>query len=228
MQVTYHTILFDLDGTLTDPKEGITKCVAHALAHFGIQVEEPDSLTKFIGPPLADSFPAFYGLDEAQTATAVAKYRERFGAVGWAENVPYPGVAVLLAALRADRKKLVVATSKPEEYAVKILEHFGLAPYFDLICGAPMHAPKGHGKADVIRDALRRAVITDLAGAVMVGDRLHDVEGAHAVGLPCVAVLYGYGDRAEHEACGADYIVESIEELGALLGSSTASGGGVP
>ncbi|MBR2132980.1 MAG: HAD hydrolase-like protein [Oscillospiraceae bacterium] len=213
----WNTVLFDLDGTLTDPKEGITKSVAYALSHFGIEVEDLDTLTKFIGPPLVDSFSEFYGLSEEDSRTAVEKYRERFSVKGWAENVPYPGVDTLLHDLKAAGKTLIIATSKPEEFALKILNHFGLAQYFDLICGAPMHAPKGHGKVDVIRDALHRASMNTLDGAVMVGDRLHDVEGAHAVGLPCIAVLYGYGDRAEHEACNADVIAEDMAQLRVLL-----------
>ena len=213
----WNTVLFDLDGTLTDPKEGITKSVAYALSHFGIEVEDLDTLTKFIGPPLVDSFSEFYGLSEEDSRTAVEKYRERFSVKGWAENVPYPGVDTLLHDLKAAGKTLIIATSKPEEFALKILNHFGLSQYFDLICGAPMHAPKGHGKVDVIRDALHRASMNTLDGAVMVGDRLHDVEGAHAVGLPCIAVLYGYGDRAEHEACNADVIAEDMAQLRVLL-----------
>lgn len=213
----YHTILFDLDGTLTDPKEGITKSVAYALQHFGIQVENLDSLTCYIGPPLAVSFPEYHGISEEDTPTAVAKYRERFSDVGWAENLVYDGIEQMLAALKQAGKKLLVATSKPEVFAVRILEHFGLNGYFDLICGAPMHAPKGHGKADVIRDALERAGISELSGAIMVGDRLHDVEGAHKIGLPCIGVLYGYGDREEMEACRADYIAEDVEALRAML-----------
>lgn len=213
----YNTILFDLDGTLTDPKEGITKSVAHALRYFGIQVESLDSLTCFIGPPLTASFPEYYGLGEEETEIAVAKYRERFSAVGWAENVPYAGIGELLSALKTAGKKLLVATSKPEVFAVRILEHFGLASYFDLICGAPMQAPKGHGKADVIRDALERMGITELSDVVMVGDRLHDVEGAHKIGLPCIGVLYGYGDREEMENCHADYIAEDVAALHGLL-----------
>ena len=213
----YHTILFDLDGTLTDPKEGITKSVAYALQHFGIQVENLDSLTCYIGPPLAVSFPEYHGISEEDTPTAVAKYRERFSDVGWAENLVYDGIEPLLDALKQAGKKLLVATSKPEVFAVRILEHFGLDGYFDLICGAPMHAPKGHGKADVIRDALERAGISELSGAIMVGDRLHDVEGAHKIGLPCIGVLYGYGDREEMEACRADYIAEDVEALRAML-----------
>lgn len=209
----WNTIFFDLDGTLTDPKEGITKSVAYALSHFGIEVEDLDTLTKFIGPPLVDAFSGFYGLSEQDSRTAIEKYRERFSVKGWMENVPYSGIDTLLRDLKTEGKTLVVATSKPEEFALKILNHFDLAQYFHVICGAPMHAPKGHGKADVIRDALHRVGVETLEGAVMVGDRLHDVEGAHAVGLPCISVLYGYGDRTEHETCGADVIVENMAQL---------------
>ena len=215
--MNYTTILFDLDGTVTDPKEGITRSVAYALEHFGIKVEDLDTLTPFIGPPLVDSFSRFYGLNDEDTQTAIRKYRERYSVTGWAENIPYEGMAELLRDLKAAGKTISLATSKPEEFAVKILEHFDLAQYFDLICGAPMNAPKGHGKVDVIEDALKRLGITDRSGVIMVGDRLHDTEGAHKAGLPCAGVLFGYGDRAEHEACGSEYIVETVEELRALL-----------
>ncbi len=215
--MAWNTILFDLDGTLTDPKEGITKCVAYALDHFGIYVENLDVLKVFIGPPLVESFAYYFDFNDEECAFAVKKYRERFSEIGWEENKPYVGIGAFLDALGKAGKKLVVATSKPEEYAVKILEHFDLAHHFDLICGAPMQAPKGHGKADVIRDALKRVEITDLSATVMVGDRLHDVEGAHAVGLKTVGVLYGYGDRAEHEKCGADRIAADLSELKAIL-----------
>ena len=215
--MNYTTILFDLDGTVTDPKEGITRSVAYALEHFGIKVEDLDTLTPFIGPPLVDSFSRFYGLNDEDTQTAIRKYRERYSVTGWAENIPYEGMAELLRDLKAAGKTISLATSKPEEFAVKILEHFDLAQYFDLICGAPMNAPKGHGKVDVIEDALKRLGITDRSGVIMVGDRLHDTEGAHKAGLPCAGVLFGYGDRAEHEACGSDYIVEDVAELRALL-----------
>ncbi len=213
----FHTILFDLDGTVTDPKEGITRCVAYALEHFGIKVEDLDTLTNFIGPPLVESFSGFYGLNDEDSKIAVEKYRERFRVTGWAENVPYDGIAELLSDLKKAGRRISLATSKPEEFAVKILRHFGLAQYFDLICGAPMDAPKGHGKVDVIEDALQRMGITDRNGVLMVGDRLHDVEGAHKAGLPCVGVLFGYGERAEHEACGADYIVEDMNALREFL-----------
>lgn len=215
--MNFHTILFDLDGTVTDPKEGITRSVAYALEHFGIKVDDLDTLTKFIGPPLIESFSEFYGLSEEDSKTAVDKYRERYRVTGWAENVPYDGMAELLADLKKAGKTISLATSKPEEFAVKILQHFDLAQYFDLICGAPMNAPKGHGKVDVIEDALKRLNITDRSGIIMVGDRLHDTEGAHKAGLPCIGVLFGYGDRAEHEKYGSDFIAEDMNALRQML-----------
>ena len=215
--MNYQTILFDLDGTLTDPKEGITKCVAYALNHFGIQVDDLDELEKFIGPPLSDSFSEYYGLNAEQTEKAIEEYRVRFDEKGWAENVPYPGAAELLRELRAAGKTLAIATSKPERAAVRILNHFGMAEYFTLICGATLDNPAGSRKANVIRDALSRMGIRDLTDVLMVGDRHHDVDGAHEVGLSAVGVLYGYGDRAEHEAAGAEYIAETLQQLRALL-----------
>ncbi len=215
--MAWNTILFDLDGTLTDPKEGITKSVAYALDFFGIYVENIDVLKVFIGPPLVESFSYYFDFNEEETAFAVKKYRERFSEIGWAENRLYEGIGAVLSDLKKAGKRLIVATSKPEEYAVKILEHFELAEYFDLICGAPMNAPKGHGKVDVILDALRRAGIANLEETVMVGDRLHDIEGAHQAKLKAVGVLYGYGDRAEHEKCGADCIAENLSELKEIL-----------
>lgn len=210
-----NTVLFDLDGTLTDPKVGITTAVSKALAYFGIR-EDPDDLTAFIGPPLIDSFEEYYGFTPAQAELAVVKYREYFSVYGWAENDPYPGIEAFLQALRDAGKTLIVATSKPEEYAVRIMEHFDLAKYFTLVCGAPMNDPEAGRKAAVIRSALARAG-ADAEDTVMVGDRKHDVEGAHQAGLPAVGVLYGYGSRAEHEACGADFIAENLNELLKIL-----------
>lgn len=215
--MSWDVILFDLDGTLTDPKEGITKCVAHGLKYFGIEVEDLDTLTKFIGPPLIDSFMEYYNFTREQATEAIVKYRERYGEVGWAENFPYPGIHELCAKLKAAGKKLLVATSKPEGPAVRIMEHFDLARYFDLIGGAPLDNSERGRKAAVMEDTLKRASITDLSRCVMVGDRLHDIHGAHEVGMPVIGVLYGYGDRAEHEEHGADYIVEDLAELEKLL-----------
>ena len=208
-------ILFDLDGTLTDPGEGITKCTAFALSHFGVAIEDLTSLYSFIGPPLKVSFRNY--LSEEETYQAIALYRQRYASVGWKENMPYPGIGQLLKELVESGKTLLVATSKPEAFAVKILEHFGLAQYFSVICGAPMDERAHSTKALVIADALARAGISDAAQAIMVGDRLHDVEGAHENGMAAIGVLYGYGDRAEHEACGADYIASTVDDLKALF-----------
>ncbi len=212
----FETVLFDLDGTLTDSAPGITNAVAYSLKHFGIEAD-PAELRGFIGPPLDDSFRKFYGFDAEKAVEAVREYRVYFADRGWAENSVYGGIEELLKVLKAAGKKLLVATSKPEVFAVRILEHFGLASYFDCICGAPMTPSESNSgrKADVIRDALGRGEVS--GSVVMVGDRLHDVHGAHEVGLPVVGVLFGYGDREELESAGADMIAETVEDLKRIL-----------
>lgn len=212
----YHTILFDLDGTLIDPVVGITTCVAYALKRFGIHVEDRRKLHRFIGPPLHGSFMEYYGLDEAAAHQAVAYYRERFSTVGVYENELYDGVPELLSELTAAGKQLILATSKPEEYAKMILEHHHIAPYFTDAVGS-LFSGERTAKADVITEALRRCSITDKRGTVMVGDRKHDILGANAMGLDSIGVLYGYGPREEHKAAGATHIVGTISELRALL-----------
>ena len=215
--MAWNTILFDLDGTLTDPAEGITKAVEAALNHYGITVADRAALHKFIGPPLDESFPEFYGFDAARTAEATEVFRAYFDRQGWRENIPYPGVEDMLRDLRAAGKRLLVATSKPEVFALRIMEHFGLARYFDHICGAPMDNQEGAKKAAVIRDALRRAGVEDLSIAVMVGDRRHDIDGARQAGLEAVGVLWGYGDLQELEASHPVHIVESFDGLKKVL-----------
>ena len=210
-------ILFDLDGTLTDPGEGITNSVAYALAHFGISVADRSALYCFIGPPLMDSFMEHYGFTEEQATEAVRVYREYFADRGWAENTVYEGIEAMLAELVSAGKTLLVATSKPQVFAERILIHFGLDKYFTHICGVALQAPREYGKADVIRDALDRAGVTDCSAAVMVGDRHHDIDGARAIGISSVGVLYGYGDRAEHEKAGAEAIAEDVAELKKIL-----------
>ena len=215
--MAWNTILFDLDGTLTDPAEGITKAVEAALNHYGITVADRAALHKFIGPPLDESFPEFYGFDAARTAEATEVFRAYFDRQGWRENIPYPGVEDMLRDLRAAGKRLLVATSKPEVFALRIMEHFGLAQYFDHICGAPMDNQEGAKKAAVIRDALRRAGVEDLSTAVMVGDRRHDIDGARQAGLEAVGVLWGYGDLQELEASHPVHIDESFDGLKRVL-----------
>lgn len=209
-------ILFDLDGTLTDPKDGITRSVAYALESFGIHVENTDDLCCFIGPPLLDSFMEYYGLTEAQSQEAIAKYRERFGPIGLFENQVYPGIIQMLEHLKSLGKRLIVATSKPTVYSVEILKHFGLYDYFEFVSGSELDGTRTD-KAEVIAYALEHTGITELSEAVMVGDRRHDIIGAKKNGLKSIGVLYGYGSREEFQAAGSDHMAETVAELELLL-----------
>ena len=208
----YKYAFFDLDGTLTDPKLGITKSVAYALKSYGIQVDDLDSLLKFIGPPLQESFVKYYGFSEEQGAEAVEKYREYFKPYGIYENKVYDGVENMLAELVKCGKKVILATSKPTVFANVILEYFHLDKYFTCAVGSELDGSRVK-KGEVITEALRQAGVTDKSLAVMIGDREHDILGAKENGIDSIGVLYGYGDRDEHEAAGAGMIVESVEAL---------------
>ena len=212
----YDIILFDLDGTLTDPGVGITNSVAHALAHWNIEVTDRATLYKFIGPPLSDSFMRYYGFSEEDAMHAITVYREYFSVKGLYENEVYPGIPELLKTLKAQGKTVVLATSKPEKFAVEILRHFGLYDYFDIIAGASMDESRNK-KADVIAYALSQMKDPDISKLIMIGDREHDVLGAKQFGIDSIGVLYGYGDRAEHEKAGATYIAEKVEDILPLL-----------
>ena len=212
----YDIILFDLDGTLTDPGIGITNSVAHALAHWNIEVKNRAELYKFIGPPLSDSFMRYYGFSEEDAIHAIAVYREYFSVKGLYENEVYPGIPELLSALKAAGKTVVLATSKPEGFAVEILRHFGLYDYFDIIAGASMDESRNK-KADVIAYAISQMKNPDLSRMIMIGDREHDILGAKQIGIDSIGVLYGYGDRAEHEVAGATYIAEKVEDILPML-----------
>jgi len=206
----YDIVLFDLDGTLTESGIGITRSVAHSLRKYGIEETDQAKLDRFVGPPLIDSYMRYYGFSREQAVQSVEYYREYYAVTGIFENRVYDGVEAMLQALNDAGKICVLATSKPEHYAVQILEHFGLAPYFPCVAGATMDE-KRTNKADVIAYALEKA---GKAGkAVMVGDRKHDIEGAKAHGLPSIGVLYGYGSRAELETAGATYLAETAEEI---------------
>ena len=209
-------ILLDLDGTITNPAEGITKCFEYALNYFGIKVESRAELEQFIGPPLRKSFMDGFGFDEEKAELAVAKYRERFIPTGMFENVVYAGMEHALKTLKDAGKVLIVATSKPEHMAKKILAHFGLDVYFDDICGSNDDASRNE-KDEVIRYALEKQGITDLSDVLMVGDRKFDVIGAAKCGLKCMGVLYGFGDRKELETAGAAYIAETVEDMARII-----------
>ena len=208
----YKYILFDLDGTLTDPGLGITNSVMYALKKFNIDVEERASLYKFIGPPLMDSFKMFYGFSEEDSELGVKYYREYFKERGLYENEVYDGFEELLKALKDQNKSLIIATSKPEEFAVEIVKHFHLDQYFDFVAGATMDSSRSK-KADVIEYAIKNCNITDLSSAIMIGDREHDILGAKQVGLDSIGVLFGYGNYAELEAAGATHIVEKPADI---------------
>lgn len=214
----YQYLLFDLDGTLTDSQEGITKCVQYALRAQG--VEEPDlcKLKPFIGPPLIASFMEYYGWTEQQAREGVKKYRERFERTGIFENRVYEGIPEALAKLKHLGKQLVVASSKPEGYVLKILEHFQLRPYFVEVVGASMDEQRT-AKADVIREAFRRLGITEekKSQMLMIGDRRHDVEGAALCGIDCLGVYFGFAKPGELEEAKAAYIVHTVEEMSAFL-----------
>lgn len=212
----YDIILFDLDGTLTDPGLGITNAVAHALHRFGIPVPPRTELYKFIGPPLVDSFMEYYGMTKEQADTAVVYYREHYRDTGLFENVVYDGIDAMLARLTAAGKTPVLATSKPEVFARRILEHFDLDRYFRFVAGATLDGSLST-KGDVIAHALNLCQPEDLRRVVMVGDRKHDILGAKENGLDSIGVLYGYGDRPELEQAGATYIAPTVAELEALL-----------
>lgn len=215
-------ILFDLDGTLTDPKLGITSSVQYALRALGIEEPSLDSLEPFIGPPLADSFREFYGLEGERLATAIDKYRERFATQGIFENEIYPGIPQMLADLKAKGKKLAIASSKPTLFVEQILEHFEIGKYFDHVVGSNMDGTRGT-KEEVVEETLRQMLTVEMTPAqkrdavAMVGDRKFDIEGARAHGITSVGVLFGYAPEGELEEAGADYIVNSVRSLQVLL-----------
>ncbi len=216
MQKKYQTILFDLDGTLTDPKLGITKSVQYALKHFNIQVTNLSSLTSFIGPPLKDSFMEYYHFDEESALLAIEKYREYFKETGIFENNLYYGMDHLLKQLAERGKTLIVATSKPTVFAKRILEYFNIHDYFAFISGSELDGTRSK-KSEVIQYALEQNNINNLSEIIMIGDRKYDIIGAKETGIDSVGVLYGYGDAAEIENAKPTYIAEDINELYQIL-----------
>lgn len=207
------TVLFDLDGTLTDSGEGIINCATLALRHFGLPIPAYEDMRTFVGPPLRDSFIRF-GVPADQADEAIRIYRSRYIPTGMFENTPYPGIRELLEALRAEGYTLYVATSKPEEMSVTILEKFDLAKYFHRICGASIDSSRSTKDAVI-------AYLLESSGAkedmVMVGDTKYDILGAKAHGIPAIGVGWGYGKVEEMEEAGAVGIAETMDELIGLI-----------
>lgn len=207
------TILFDLDGTLTDSGEGIINCAELALRHFGLTVPSREEMRVFVGPPLHETFLQF-GIPEDKTQEAVEVFRSRYVPVGMYENTPYPGIRELLEALQEGGHKLYVATSKPEETAKAVLAHFDLAKYFTCICGASMDTSRSTKEA-VIAYLMEESGRKD--NMVMVGDTKYDILGAKKHGIPGIGVSWGYGKTEDMVRAGAAAIVETPQELLALL-----------
>lgn len=213
---SYDIIMFDLDGTLTEPAEGITNSIIYALKKFGIEPPERRELYKFIGPPLIQSFEEFYGFPRDKAELAVKYYREYFAEKGIFENRVFDGIPTLLQKLKEQGKRLIVATSKPQQFAERILQKFNLYCFFDYICGATMDETRTK-KSEVIEYILSRLDGTGRAQIVMVGDREHDIFGATKNGIDSIGVLFGYGSRSELEAAEATYIVQTVGELTEIL-----------
>lgn len=207
--MTYQTILFDLDGTLVDSGEGILKCAELALRHFDLPLPTPEEMRTFVGPPLRDSFVRF-GCTPQQAEEAIRVYRARYTTVGKFEGFVYPGIPELLEKLKQDGCRLFVATSKPENTSVEILEHFGLARYFEKIAGAALDKSRST-KSEVIAYLLE--AVGSLGSALMVGDTAYDVLGSAAHGIPCAGVSWGYGQVEEMAQANAACIAHTVEEL---------------
>lgn len=209
----YKAILFDLDGTLTESGEGITKCVQYALEKLGKPESDLKKLEVFIGPPLMEQFMKYAGLDEETARRAVEYYRERYSTIGIFENRPYPGVEEMLQELKRKKYLLAVASSKPEYFVKQILDYFHLTEYFDEIVGSELNGSRTN-KTEVIEETLRRLGLDKhREQVIMVGDKEHDVLGARAAGLECVAVSYGYGTEEEFTAAQPLQTVSSTEEI---------------
>lgn len=212
----YKYLFFDLDGTVTESAEGIINSVAYALEKLGIPVENKETLRCFIGPPLSESFREFYKLSEEDIQRGVLYYREYYPDKGIFENKLYDGIAELLEKLSKTEYKIILATSKPEPFAVRILDYFGISQYFDLIVGSTFDK-KRMGKTDVLEYALKMCDDPDRSECLMIGDRKHDVIGARDVGIDCAYVLYGYGSREEAEEYSAEYIIDDMAKLEEFL-----------
>ena len=212
--MAWQSIFFDLDGTITDSAPGITNSIIYARKKWGLPPGTNTDYYKFIGPPMPQSYEDFWGFSHEDAVRFLADYREYYTEKGMYENSVYPGMLELFKALRDAGKTLFVATTKPTVFSVRIAERFGFAGYFAMISGIDLH---GIDTKYAVIEAARAAHDVDMAGAVMIGDKSHDVAGAHEHGIPCIGVTWGFGGREELTAAGADFIVDTPEELRAML-----------
>lgn len=212
----YNYILFDLDGTLTDPMVGITKSVQYGLSKCGVIEDNLEKLTPFIGPPLMDSFMEYYSFSESKAKQAIEYYREYFSVTGKFENKVYSGVSDMLSLLKCNKCKLIIATSKPTVFSEDILKHFDLMDYFDIVIGSELDGSRA-SKEDVIQYVLSLIGPYDKREVIMVGDRKFDILGAKSAGIDSIAVTYGYGSMEELDKCSPTFFADSIDELRQLL-----------
>ncbi|KIR02007.1 Phosphoglycolate phosphatase [Lachnospiraceae bacterium TWA4] len=208
----YNTILFDLDGTLTDSRPGITKSAVYALESFGFTDLNPDELNFFIGPPLLDTFMQHYGFKEEKAHKAIAKFRERYNVTGVFENSAYEGIHEELRKLKEAGMTLAIATSKPHDIMLRVIERYELAPFFTAVEGSKVD-DTGYRKSQILKEVFEDLHTTDLSKVLMVGDRFHDIEAANDCGIDSMGVLYGYGSREELESYHATYITENVSGL---------------
>ncbi|MDX8367066.1 HAD family hydrolase [Cytobacillus sp. IB215665] len=208
----YKVILFDLDGTLSDPKIGITKSVQYALKNMDIDEDDLDKLECFIGPPLQVSFADYYQFDEEKIERAIELFRERFKDKGMFENVLYPNIPRLLSQLKEQNYKLVVATSKPTVFAEKILNYFHIEQFFDLVVGSNLDGSRA-SKTEIIQHVLDEYNETELNNFIMIGDRKHDIIGANNTGIDSIGVTYGYGSFEELSNVKPTYIANNVEKI---------------
>lgn len=213
----YDVLIFDLDGTLTDSGRGIMRCAQYALQQKGIEVEDLNELRPFVGPPLEDSFKMFYGFSDEEARLAVENYRHRYFKLGIYEQNLYSGIDEVLRQLQVRGYRMAIGTSKMMRQALFVLDMLHIRQYFEAV-GARDDEGRLHTKADVLNDLLARMNIADSkSSCIMIGDRKYDIEGANAVGLPSIGVLWGYGDEPELQAAGATHIVKDYDELLKLL-----------
>ncbi len=212
----YELILFDLDGTLTNPAEGITNSVEYALKKMSVTVENKKDLNKFIGPPLLESFENYFNFTKDESLQALGFYREYFKSKGILENFLYDGIRELLQILVNSGKRLCVATSKPEPFANSILAHFDLLKYFEFVAGSNLDGTRAK-KNEVIEYALNKCSFSDKTKVIMIGDREHDIIGANKCDVASIGVLFGYGSREELEAAGAAYIADTVSDVEKIL-----------
>lgn len=208
----YQVIAFDLDGTLTDPARGLISSFQYALEKMGIEYGEKEELKRFIGPPLYDEWQSCYGLSPEEATQALLYFREYYAIYGWWDNVMYDGVPEMLARLKAAGKKIILATSKPEIFAKKILALFDIAKYFDFIGGASTDKVRDK-KWEVLEYSMQNLGEKDKNAYILVGDRKYDAEGANICGIDSLGVLYGHGTREELDAAGFNYIANSPSEV---------------